>query len=105
MSTAHSCGEDAVHGRPSDWLVFGGTEPGTGRTWSLLLAGEDGVTRADPWFVRTRDYPGVGSALAFERPILLDPGERLSRSLLVVVADGIIGGDTASVVLATARSI
>jgi hypothetical protein len=105
VSTAQSCGEDAVHGRPSDWLVFGGTEPGTGRIWSLLLAGEDGVTRADPWFVRTRDYPGVGSALAFERPILLDPGERVSRSLLVVVADGIIGGDIVSAVLATARSI
>ena len=101
--TAQSCGEDAVHGHPSEWLVLGGTEPGTGRPWSLLLAGEDAATRADPWFVRTRDYPGVGSALAYQKPIRLDPGEVVSRSLLVIVADGILDADAAVAALTTAR--
>ena len=102
-STAAGEGEDAVHGQAADWLLFGGNEPGTGRAWSLLLAGEDDTTRADPWFVRTRDYPGVGSALAFDRPIILDPGELVSRSLLVAVVDGILGTEEAPAVLATAR--
>jgi hypothetical protein len=96
-------GEDGVHGRPAEWLVFGGSEPGTGRPWSLMLAGEDAETRGDPWFVRTRDYPGVGSALAFERPVVLGPGEVVTRSLLIAVVDGILGSEAASAVLATAR--
>jgi hypothetical protein len=103
VSTPDADGEDDVHGRPAEWLVFGSEEPGTGRPWSLLLAGEDAATRADPWFVRTRDYPGVGSALAFDRPIVMNPGERVSRSLLVVVVDGTLGREEASAVLATAR--
>jgi hypothetical protein len=47
----------------------------------------------------------VGSALAFERAILLEPGERVSRSLLVVVADGVVGDDLAPALLATARAL
>jgi methane monooxygenase PmoA-like len=77
--------------------------PRTGVAWSLLLAGEDAATRADPWFVRVGDYPGVGSALAFDRPIVLDPGARISRSLSVSVLDGIVGGEKAFSVLASAR--
>ncbi|HST84715.1 MAG TPA: PmoA family protein [Kineosporiaceae bacterium] len=103
VCTPDAEGEDDVHGRPAEWLTFGADEPGTGRPWSLLLAGEDAATRADPWFVRTRDYPGVGSALAFDRPIVLNPAERVSRSLLVVVVDGTLGREEASAVLATAR--
>jgi hypothetical protein len=103
VTTAQAVGEDAVHGRPAEWLVLSGNEPGTGRAWSLLFAGEDAVTRADPWFVRTRDYPGVGSALAYERPIVLAPGGLVSRSLLVIVVDGVVGVDAANALLATAR--
>jgi hypothetical protein len=103
VSTPDADGEDAVHGRPAEWLIFGADEPGTGRPWSLLLAGEDAATQADPWFVRTGDYPGVGSALAYERPIVLDPGEVVTRSLLVAVVDGTLGSEKAPAVLATAR--
>jgi hypothetical protein len=104
VSTPECSGEDAVHGKPSQWLIFGGNEPATGRAWSLLLAGEDDATRADPWFVRTRDYPGVGSALAFEKPIPLVPGERVGRSLLIVVLDGVLSDDAAAAVLSAARA-
>jgi hypothetical protein len=103
VQTAEACGEEAVHGKPADWLTFGGIEPGTGRDWSLLLAGEDAATRADPWFVRVGDYPGVGSALAYERPIVLDPGAGMSRSLSVTVLDGILGREKAFSVVASAR--
>jgi hypothetical protein len=101
--TAHARGEDEVHGKPSEWLVLGGTEPATGRPWSLLLAGQDDATRADPWFVRIRDYPGVGSALAYQESLQLAPGARLSRSLLVVVVDDTLRPETAPAVLAAAR--
>jgi hypothetical protein len=102
VRTPDAQGEDAVHGKPADWLIFGGHDPGTGLPWSLLLAGQDDRTRADPWFVRTRDYPGVGSALAFERPVVLDPGDRLARSLLVAVVDGRLEADEAPTVLSAA---
>jgi hypothetical protein len=45
----------------------------------------------------------VGSALAYERPIVLDPGEVVTRSLLVAVVDGTLGSEEAPAVLATAR--
>jgi hypothetical protein len=103
VRTRDAEGEDDVHGHPAEWLIFGGSDPGTGRSWSLLLAGQDAVTRADPWFVRTRDYPGVGSALAYEKPVVLEPGESLARALLVAVVDGRLEGAQAPEVLKAAR--
>jgi len=103
ISTPEHTGEDAAHGQPAEWLIFGGREPATGREWSLLFAGADDETRADPWFVRAKDYPGVGSALAYERPIIHDPAASVARSLLVGVADGILTGEEASAALVTAR--
>jgi Methane oxygenase PmoA len=102
VATPQQQGEDAVHGQPAEWLLFSGGDAGTGRPWSLLMAGQDAATRADPWFVRVRDYPGVGSALAYERPVVLNPGEIVQRSLMVIVLDGILGTDEAPAVLAAA---
>ncbi|WP_433379748.1 PmoA family protein [Actinoplanes sp. CA-142083] len=82
-------GEKGLHGRRTAWLALTGT--GTnGRRWTLVFvqAGPDGLD--DPWFVRTRDYPGIGSALAWDRPLLLASGDAVSRRFLIVVADGIL---------------
>ena len=103
ISTPEHTGEEAVHGRPAEWLIFGGTDPGTDQAWTLLLAGQDDATRGDPWFVRAKDYPGVGSALAYERPVVLDPGTSVHRSLLVGVVDGILTSEQASAALVAAR--
>jgi Methane oxygenase PmoA len=103
VQTPDAEGEDAVHGHPAEWLIFGGNDPGNAMPWSLLLAGQDALTRADPWFVRTRDYPGLGSALAFEQPVELGPGQIAARSLLVAVLDGILDGEQASAVLTASR--
>lgn len=79
-----------LHGRTADWLALCGR--GAGRTrWSLLFVPADERTRADPWFVRTGDYAGVGSCLAWERPLLVPSGEVLSRRIITVVADGTLG--------------
>lgn len=49
-------GEEAVHGRVADWVAM------TGDGWTLVFAGGTDETRRDPWFVRTAQYPGVGSS-------------------------------------------
>jgi hypothetical protein len=78
-----------LHGSPADWLALTG---GTGdRDWTLIFAGGTERTRRDPWFVRVRDYVGVGSSLAWERPLLLAPDEVVARRIVTVVADGVLG--------------
>ncbi|MFE6283821.1 PmoA family protein [Streptomyces sp. NPDC057877] len=75
-------GERAVHGQPADWLALAGT------TWTLVFAGATDATRRDPWFVRTAEYPGVGSSLAHTERVPLPPGDTLVRRVVTVVADG-----------------
>ncbi|MEU7488864.1 PmoA family protein [Streptomyces sp. NPDC042319] len=80
--TADAEGEAAVHGRPADWLALGGAG------WTLVFAGATEPTRNDPWFVRTADYPGVGSSLAHVERLPVAPGETVVRRIVTVVADG-----------------
>jgi len=54
-----------------------------------VFAPADAATRADPWFVRVSDYPGVGSQLAAPAPLVLAPGVALTRGLRTLVADGL----------------
>ena len=42
----------------------------------------------DPWFVRSGDYAGVCSAVAWDRPLVVAADGVLSRRLSVLVADG-----------------
>ncbi|MYR43424.1 PmoA family protein [Streptomyces sp. SID5910] len=88
--TADREGEENVHGRPADWLAL------TGATWSLVFAGATERTRRDPWFVRTEEYPGVGSSLAHDARLPLAPGDTLVRRVVTVVADGRLDTDGAA---------
>ncbi|MGY1887346.1 PmoA family protein [Blastococcus sp. SYSU DS0753] len=90
VATADAEGEDAVHGAVAPWVAYsaGGPDPVT-----VALAGLDDQARADPWFVRVADYPGLGSQLAAERPVLLAPGEETTRSFRALIADGTPGPD------------
>ncbi|MBC7273433.1 MAG: PmoA family protein [Streptomyces sp.] len=83
-------GEEAVHGRPADWLALAGT------TWTLVFAGATDATRRDPWFVRTAEYPGVGSSLAHTERVPVPPGDTLVRRIVTVVADGRLARDEAA---------
>jgi Methane oxygenase PmoA len=85
-SPDHS-GEHGVHGRTAAWLAVAGSAPDN-RAWSVLLMPGDDVTANDPWFVRNTDYAAVGSALAFDQDLVLQPGATASRTLLAVIADG-----------------
>lgn len=53
-----------------------------------MLTSGDAAAAGDPWFVRVADYPGIGSALAWDRRLVLPPGAVLSRRFQVAVADG-----------------
>ncbi|GAA2563168.1 MULTISPECIES: PmoA family protein [Streptomyces] len=96
--TAGAEGESEVHGRRADWLALAGS------TWTLVFAGATGPTRRDPWFVRTAEYPGVGSSLAHDARLPVPPGETVVRRIVTVVADGRLGRDEAAALVRKAVS-
>ena len=70
--------------------LVGGLRGGTGTERAGHGRGRRrrGAAAGEPWFVRVRDYPGIGSALAWDRPVVLQPGDVLSRSFAIAIADG-----------------
>ncbi|MGW2047582.1 DUF6807 domain-containing protein [Streptomyces sp. NPDC001858] len=80
--TADAEGEASIHGTRADWLALAGAG------WTLVFAGATDATRRDPWFVRTAEYPGVGSSLASAERLPIPPGETAVRRIVTVVADG-----------------
>ncbi|MFJ7943559.1 PmoA family protein [Streptomyces sp. NPDC096354] len=83
-------GEEAVHGRVADWVAM------TGDGWTLVFAGATDETRRDPWFVRTTQYPGVGSSLAAAERLPVPAGATVVRRVITVVADGRLDRETAA---------
>lgn len=92
ISTPGASGETAVHGSRAAWLGIAGTVRGpdsaSHRPITLVAAGLDELTRHDAWFVRAEGYPGFGSSLAREAPLMLRHGHSARRAFGVVVADG-----------------
>ncbi|NEA29772.1 DUF6807 family protein [Actinomadura bangladeshensis] len=82
--TAEASGEESVHGSVTPWLALAAD------AWSLLFVQTTGL---DPWFVRVAEYPGVGPALAWDKPLTVP--EHLDRAITVVVADGRLTPDRA----------
>jgi hypothetical protein len=86
VATPDGSGEEQVHGTVADWLSV---SLRTGdRAASLLVMPTDEVTAADPWFVRSAGYPGLGSALAWDKPIEVTREQPLRRGFRAVIADG-----------------
>jgi hypothetical protein len=75
-------GEERAHGSRADWVAL------VGSSWTLVFAGATERTRQDPWFVRTAEYPGVGSSLAHRDRLPVTPGDTVVRRIVTVVADG-----------------
>ncbi|MBO1335260.1 PmoA family protein [Streptomyces sp. VRA16 Mangrove soil] len=96
--TATDEGEEAVHGRPADWLAM------AGGGWTLVFAGATAETRRDPWFVRAAEYPGVGSSLAPAERLAIAPGDTAVRRIVTVVADGRLDRKRASALVRKAVS-
>jgi predicted dehydrogenase len=85
--TPGGSGESGVHGSVAPWLAWAG-KFGTG-TATLVFVAAEGST--DPWFVRVDGYPGVGQSLAWDTPVIAEPGSPVKRSITVFVADGTLG--------------
>jgi predicted dehydrogenase len=85
VRTLFASGEAAVHGGRAPWLAWTGDFAGKPATLVFTAPPESD----DPWFVRVDGYPGVGSALAWDTAVVLAPGEQLTRTIAVTIADGI----------------
>ncbi|MGP3954379.1 DUF6807 family protein [Nonomuraea sp. 3N208] len=82
-------GEQAVHGSRDRWIAMSGTDP-DGRDWTLVFVQDAG----DAWFVRVEEYPGVGQALAWDRPLVVE--DTLTRRVVTIVADGRLSHEEAA---------
>jgi hypothetical protein len=51
-----------------------------------------GLAESDRWFVRLTEYPGVGTALAFDQPLAIEPGTTTNRRYRVLIRDGVPDG-------------
>jgi hypothetical protein len=84
VHTATAAGEHVVHNRVAQWLTW--ADRGVGVT--LVFTGTNEATRADPWFARVEDYPGIGSQLAARDPLTLPAGGAATRGLRTLSTDG-----------------
>ncbi|MDQ2588868.1 DUF6807 family protein [Saccharothrix yanglingensis] len=75
-------GEEEVNGRAAPWLAVVVADPV--RPWTAVLSGP-----ADPWFVRVARYQGIGSALAWDRPLVLRPGREREITVRAAFYDGL----------------
>jgi len=103
VSTATASGEESVHGSVAPWLAWSAefaAGPGTAGPATLVVLSADAVRHGEPWFVRLADYPGFGSALAWDRPLVLPPGTPLQRRYRILVADGRLDADAVTAAVA-----
>lgn len=80
--TPDGAGEEEVNGRAAPWLAVVVADPD--KPWTAVLSGP-----TDPWFVRVKQYQGIGSALAWDRPLVLRPGHQRVVTVRVAFYDGV----------------
>jgi predicted dehydrogenase len=91
VMTASARGEVEVQHSLAPWVGWRAdfaAGPGISGPATLVVAAPDAAVAGEPWFVRVREYPGLGSALAWDRPASIPPGAVLRRRFDVAVADG-----------------
>lgn len=89
--TTSASGEDSVNGTRAPWIAWSAhfeADPAHLGDATVVLLADNTTAAADPWFVRCRDYPGIGSAVAWDHPAIIGPDNRLRRRYLAIVADG-----------------
>jgi predicted dehydrogenase len=80
--TAAARGEEAINGSRAPWVALCGPD------WTLIFRQ---VGSADPWFVRVEEYPGIGPALAWQNPLVLN--DFLTRQVVTIIAGGRLDRD------------
>ncbi len=89
--TDQARGEVEVHGTVARWVAWSAdfaAGPAMSGPATIVIAAPGAAEAGEPWFVRVRDYPGIGSALAWDSPAVLAPGAVLRRRFDVAIADG-----------------
>ncbi len=89
--TDHARGELEVHGTVAPWVAWSAdfaAGPGVSGSATIVIVAPGAAEAGEPWFVRVDDYPGIGSALAWDRPVILAPEAVLGRRFDVAIADG-----------------
>jgi predicted dehydrogenase len=105
--TPSGAGESAVHGSVTPWLAWsggftGGTfDGGTRLSGAATLVFVAAADSTDPWFVRVDGYAGVGQSLAWDAPVIAEPGAPVRRSVTVFIADGILGTEDIETLIKT----
>ncbi|BCY08983.1 PmoA family protein [Actinoplanes sp. L3-i22] len=89
-----------VHGSRDPYVVLTGSHHDTA-AWTLIFLAATPIT--DPWFVRSSDYAGVCSAIAWKRRLVIAPGQVFTRRLSVVIADGPPTGATVEAAVAAGQ--
>ena len=101
--TSDARGEDEVHGRVAPWLAWAAdfaAGPGLGGPATIVLVAMDAEAAGEPWFVRVGGYPGLGSSLAWDRPVVLAGDDVLSRRFDIAIADGRLDREPAAALAA-----
>lgn len=85
--TAEGGGPETM-GQESPWLAYTGEHDEVdGGGTVLFFAGRSTAPVPLKWFVRNEPYPGVNPSPAFDKEIVLGPGESFQLAHRVVVAD------------------
>ncbi|GAA1776999.1 hypothetical protein GCM10009712_25940 [Pseudarthrobacter sulfonivorans] len=92
-------GESAVHGKVTPWLAWSGKFSTGESAATLVFVAAAGST--DPWFVRVDGYPGVGQSLAWDAPVIAEPGKPVRRSVTVYIADGFLSTEDIQTLITT----
>jgi predicted dehydrogenase len=89
--TVTARGAADVHASVAPWVAWSANftaGPGLSGPATIVIAGAEAAAAGESWFVRSREYPGLGSALAWDHPVSLQPGEVLHRRFDIAIADG-----------------
>jgi predicted dehydrogenase len=89
--TDQARGEVDVHGTVARWVAWSAdfaAGPALSGPATIVIAAPGAAEAGEPWFVRVREYPGICSALAWDRPAVLSPGAVLRRRFDVAIVDG-----------------
>lgn len=91
-------GEAAAHGSEHPFVII---QRRHGDAWSSLVMVQDAAAqgRIDPWFVRSTDYVGVATSLAWQQPLDIPRGTWIDVAVTALVLDRAIEADEVQALL------